>query len=210
MGFLFDPNSKIMLILSRFADIVILNVVFLLTCIPIFTIGAATAAMYDVVFRLDTEREGKLLQTYFRAFRANFRQSTVIWLFLFLFSGATVFNMGYFSQIGGIFGFVLFLAAMLILVILLLIFSYAFPLLSQFSNSTKATVKNALLLAIANLPRSLLILIIHCFPWALILVNLYAFIKLGFLWLSLYFAAAAYFNSRLLIPVFKPYQTSAS
>ena len=80
MRFLFDPESQIMQILSRFCDIVILNLVFLLTCIPIFTIGAANTALYDVVFRMDTDREGKLLPTYFHSFRENFRQSTILWL----------------------------------------------------------------------------------------------------------------------------------
>ena len=205
MQFLFSPDSKIMQILSRFADIVILNVVFLLTCLPVFTIGAANAAMYDVVFRMDTEREEKLLRTYFRSFKDNFRQGTVIWLFLLLFGAASCVNMVQFSEIGGTLGYILFLFAMLVLLVVVLVFSYAFPLLSQFRNSIQDTLKNALLLSIAHLPRSILIAVINCFPWALLVLNLYAFVKLGFLWVSLYFAAAAYFNSRVLNKVFKPY-----
>jgi hypothetical protein len=85
MRFLFDPDSLIMHIIGRFCDIVILNIVFLLTCIPLFTIGAANAALYDVVFRMDTEREGKLLSTYFRSFLENIRQGTLLWLVLLLF-----------------------------------------------------------------------------------------------------------------------------
>ena len=205
MRFLFDPNSKIMLFISRFADLVVLNLVFLLTCIPVFTIGAANSALYDTVFRMDTAREGKLLSTYFRAFRTNFKQSTASWLLLLLFGAATYVNMVQFSAFGGSFGYLLFLFSMLVLVILLMVFSYSFPLLSQFRNSTIGTIKNALLLSVAHLPRTAVVLVINCFPWVLILMNLYAFTKLGFLWFSLYFAAAAYFNSRVLYPVFLPY-----
>lgn len=205
MRFLFDPNSKIMQIISRFADLVVLNLVFFLTCLPIFTIGAANTALYDVVFRMDTEREGKMLSTYFHAFKANFKQSTLIWLLLLLFGAATYVNMVQFSAIGGTAGYLLFLAAMLVLMVLLLVFSYAFPLLSQFGNSTKETLRNALLLSIAHLPRSLMLLVINCFPWGLMLLNLYAFTQLGCLWFFLYFAAAAYWNSRLLDKVFRPY-----
>lgn len=206
MRFLFSPDSMIMQFVSRFCDIVILNVVFLLTCLPLFTIGAALTALYDTVFRMDTEREGKLLSTYFRAFRSNFRQSTLIWLVLVLFGAASCMNMVNFSEIGGTAGFLLFLLALLIFLVLALILSYAFPLLSQFGNSTKATLRNALLLSIAHLPRSLVLLVVNCFPWALMVLNLYAFIRLGFLWLVLYFAAAAYFNSRVLHKVFQPYR----
>lgn len=205
MRFLFDPNSKIMQILSRFCDIILLNLVVLLTSLPVFTIGAANAAMYEVCFRMDTEREEGLLRTYFRSFKENFKQGTVIWLFLLLFGAASCVNMVQFSELGGTLGYVMFLFALLVFLMTLLVFSYAFPLLSQFRNSTVATAKNALLLSIAHLPRSLVILVINCFPWALLILNLYTFLQLGFLWISLYFAAAAYFNSRVLNKVFKPY-----
>lgn len=209
MQFLFSPDSKIMQIIGRLTDIVILNVIFLLTCLPIFTIGAANAALYDTVFRMDTAREGKLLVTYFHSFKENFRQGTAIWLILVLFAAATYVNMTHFSDLGGNLGYVLFLFAMLILLMLILVFSYGFPLLSQFRNSTLGTMKNALLLGIAYLPRSIVIVVINCFPWALMILNLYSFVKLGFLWMILYFAAAAYFNSRVLYKVFQPYWEQA-
>lgn len=206
MRFLFDPDSKIMHIISRLCDLVVLNIVFLLTCLPVFTIGAANAALYDTVFRLDTEREGKLFAAYFRAFRSNFRQATAIFLILALFLAATCLNMVRFSEIGGTAGYLLFLVAMAVFVIFAIMFSYAFPLLSQFRNSIRKTLANSLLLGIAHLPRSLVLLVVNCFPWVLMIVNLYAFIQLGFLWFSLYFAAAAYWNSRVLMKVFLPYR----
>lgn len=205
MRFLFDPDSLIMQIISRFCDIVILNIVFLLTCIPIFTIGAANTALYDVVFRMDTDREGKLLATYFRSFRENFRQSTALWLALLLFGAATYLNMTRFSVLGEhtwLLGYGLFLVSMVVLFLEVFVFSYGFPLFSRFRNSTRQTALNALLLAIGNLPRTLLLTVINCFPWALLIVNFYAFIRLGFIWFAAYFAAAAYFNSRVLKKVF--------
>lgn len=204
MRFLLDPDSRIMAFISRFADMAVLNVVFLLTCIPIFTIGAANTALYAAVFPMDTEREGKLPATCFRAFRQNYRQNTVIWLLLMLLGAATCFNMVKFSQLGGILRFSLVLLAMFVLILLLLVCSYAFPLLSRFQNSTGATAKNALLPGIAHLPGSLVLMVIHCFPWVIMFVNLYAFTKLSFLWLFLYFSAAAYIGSRVLLKVFAP------
>ena len=207
MRFLFDPDSLIMHIISRFCDIVILNVVFLLTCIPVFTVGAATAALYDVVFRMDTEREGMLLRTYFRSFRENFRQGTALWLVLLLFGAATYVNMIRFSYLGEnsyYLGYGLFAISMLVLILEVFLFSYGLPLLSQFRNTTRQTALNALLLAVGNLPRTLILTAINCFPWALLIVNVYAFMQLGFIWLAMYFAAAAYFNSRVLKKVFDP------
>ena len=91
-----------------------------------------------------------------------------------------------------------------------LCFPLAFPLISQFDNTTGNTLKNSLLLAVANLPRTLILAVINCFPWVLLAVNLYAFIQLSFPWLALYFAAAAYFNSSVLMKVFDRLREQAS
>ena len=205
MRFLFDPDSLVMRFVSRFADIVVLNVVFLLTCIPVFTVGAANTALYDVVFRMDTDQEGRLLAAYFRSFKENFRQSTALWLVLLLFGIATYMNMTRFSFLGEssyVLGYGLFVVSMLVLILEVFLFSYSFPLLSRFRNSTRRTAVNALLLSIGNLPRTLAVSVINCFPWALLVVNFYAFMQLGSVWLAMYFAAAAYFNSRVLKKVF--------
>lgn len=198
MRFLFDPESQFMQFLSRLCDLILLNVVYLLTCIPLFTIGTATAALYDTVFRMDTEREGKLMATYFHAFRENFRQGTAVWLLLVLYGVATWMNMNIFSDMASSFGYGLFVLSMVIVVIGLFVAAYVFPLMSRFRYKTGALLQNALLLSVLYLPRTLAVCIINVFPWALLLVNLYTFCKLGFLWFALYFAAAAYFNSRVL------------
>lgn len=206
----FDSDSWLMQLISRFSSLAILNLVFLCTCIPIFTIGASLTALYDVVFRMDTEREGKLIPAYFHAFAENFRQATPIWLLFLLLIAASCVNAVTFSNWSNPMGHVLFVIAVVILINVFLVLGYTFPLLSQFDNTKGNTLKNALLLSVGNLPRTLIIAVINCFPWALMLVNFYAFIQLSFLWLVLYFAAAAYFNSRVLNAVFDPLREQAS
>jgi len=210
MNTIFDPDSWLMQLLTRFSSLVILNFLFLFTSIPIFTIGAGLSAMYDVAFRMDTEREGKLVVTYFRSFRSNFKQSTPVWLIFVLLIAASCANAVIFSNMEGTMGYLLFLISMVILINTMLVLGYVFPLMSQFDNTLGNTLKNALLLSIANLPRTLIIAVINCFPWALMFMHLYTFIKIGFLWFALYFAAAAYINSRILMKVFDPLKEQAS
>lgn len=204
MRFLFDSDSWFMDLINRFASLAVLNLLFLCTCIPVFTIGAALTALYDVVFRMDTGREGKMISTYFRSFRANFKQSTPIWLLFLLLITASCGNAVIFSGWSGTLGYVLSVVSVVILINIILILGYVFPLLSQFDNTNANILKNSVLLSVANLPRTLIIAVINCFPWALMIVNLYAFIQLSFLWLALYFSAAAYVNSRVLGKVFDP------
>ena len=210
MRFFFDSDSWFMQLISRFSSLVVLNLLLLFTCIPVFTVGAALTALYDVVFRMDTEREGKMVSSYFRSFAANFKQSTPIWLLFLLFLAAGCGNAVVFSNMGGMMGRILFVVSTVILINILLVLGYVFPLLSQFDNTTPNTLKNALLLSVANLPRTLAVAVINCFPWALMIVNFYAFIQLSFLWFALYFSAAAYFNSRVLMQVFQPLREAAS
>ena len=68
--------------LSKVADMIILNILFLITCIPIFTIGASMTALYYVTLRMVSGEEGPVSKDYFRSFKQNFRQATVIWLIL--------------------------------------------------------------------------------------------------------------------------------
>ena len=199
-----------MQVINRFSTLVVLNVLFLCTSIPVFTIGASLAALYDVVFRLDTDGEGKIAATYFRAFRANFRQAAPIGLLFLLLTGSSCGNAVLFSSKGTAMGTILSVFSIVILVNTLLISGYTFPLISQFDNTFRNTLKNSLLLAIANLPRTLLMAIVNCFPWMLMLMDFYSFIQLSFLWLVLYFAAAAYFNSRVLMKVFEPLREESS
>ena len=206
---MFSPDSKIMQVLARFADLVILNGLYLITCIPVFTIGAANTALYNVCFRMLRE-EGGVVKPYFRAFRENFKQSTPVWLLFLLLLAASYGNIMIFSDLGGMLGHSLFVLSVIILVNCMLVLGYAFPLISQFENTTGNTLKNALLLSIAHLPRSLIMAVINCFPWMLMIMNLYAFIQFSFIWFALYFAAAAYFNSRVLMHIFKPLKEAAS
>lgn len=205
MSSFFSPDSKFMRSMSRLGDLMVLNFIFLLTCVPIFTIGAALTALYTVSFRMGTEREQGALRSYFRAFRANFRQGTVLWLILLFCVVCLGVDTFFFWRqpvplfyLCVLFGFLLLAA--------LLTMGYAFPLLSQFEAGTKQTLKNALVLSAGYLPRSILITALNLFPFVVLLTNLYLFLSTAFLWTFLYFSAAAYLNARLLKKVFAPYR----
>ena len=187
--------------LSRLYDLAVLNLLFLLSCLPVFTAGAASAALYTVCFRMDTEKETGIFRSYFRAFRENFRQGTLLWLLFLLFGGGCLANILLFSSrlpVLGILFRVLFALAVMI-------FSYVFPLLSRFSNDVRSTLKNAMALCLGYLPRSVILGALNIFPWTILVLNLYAFLNMAFAWVFLYFSAAAYVGSRLLKSIFAPY-----
>ena len=84
MRALFDMDNAFFRGMSKVADLCILNVVFLICCIPVFTIGAATTALSYVTLKMKDGEEGYILKSFFKSFRQNFKQSTVIWLLMVL------------------------------------------------------------------------------------------------------------------------------
>lgn len=201
---LFSPDSIVMRTMSRVCDLFLLNVFFLLSCIPIITIGAAATALYTVCFRFDTEKEAGVIKVYCKAFRENWKQATAIWLILLACGGSACFNCFLFYGMSGIFR-VFALLFVLLLALVLLTAGYIFPLVSQFDNRLLPALKNAFSLSIGYLPRSILITLINILPCILFFTNVYLFFQTAFIWVTIYFAAAAYLNSRILKRVLDPY-----
>ena len=198
---MFSPDSKIMQIIGKITDLVMLNILFLICCLPVFTAGAAVTAMYTLCFRMLRQEEGNIVKPYFRAFKENFRPATGIWAILIFILVPDYFYFHRFFQAGNplFYGFV-FLAAVTVLSA-----GIAFPWVSQFRNTVPQTLRNALLLSIGNLPRALAVAAVNLLPFALWIADFDLFTRISFLWLALYFAAAAYMNAAILYPVFKPY-----
>lgn len=204
MHALFSPDSKFMTVMSRIGDLVILNLLVLLTSIPIFTIGASVTALYTVCFRFGTDREQPVFRSYFRAFRDNFKQATQIWLILLVCGAACCFDIYIFLSLPSMLRYVSVVFC-IALVLVVLVFSYALPLLSQFENKNKNILTNALFLSLGYLPRSILLAALNVLPWVLLATNIITFMQAGFLWVALYFSAAAYVGTLLLKKVFAPY-----
>lgn len=199
-----SPDSKFMQAVSRFSELVVLNFLFLLTSLPLFTIGAARAAAYTVTLRMIRGREEPVARSYFRAFWENFRQGTAAWL-LTLFAGGPA--LYYFDRFYTMEGPARYLFVVFLTIFLLTAFTagFLFPLISQFRNTLGNTIRNALLLSLGNLPRTLAVTVIDLLPFGLLLFQYELFLKVSFLWLALYFAAGAYMNSAILWKVFQPF-----
>lgn len=202
---MFSPDSKFMEIFGRIADLVLLNILFLITCLPVFTIGAATTALYTMCFRLMREEYSGVIRPYFKAVKDNFKTATALWGILLVAAVPAVYYLTQTARLEGLLGYssIVFI---LILVVVMMAASYGFPWISQFENTAVQSLKNALILSISRLPRTAAILAINLMPLIVWFLNGELFIQVSFLWVALYFAAAAYMNTGLLWHVFKPYR----
>ena len=152
MSHLFSENSPIVIFLNRFFDLLILNWIFIFTCLPIITIGPALTALYSVTLKMANGDNPYIFKTYFRTFVQNFKGSLILWfplLFGLLFFGADLYIVH--TQLDESLLFLQFPIFFFIFCIISIII-YAFPVFAIFDNSLAKTTKNALLLSLGNLP----------------------------------------------------------
>ena len=156
MGKFFNIDSPLMRFLTRLADMMILNILFLITCIPVVTIGAAWTALYYVALKMVRDEEGGILRSYFHAFRLNFRQATVLWLGVLAIGAVLVLDLMILSRIDSPFAAAMNMGIGVIAILIFLVLQYLFPLLAKFDAGVVQTLKNACLLAVGHLPKTLL------------------------------------------------------
>ena len=196
---LFKPDSALMITMSRITDYIFLSLFWMLCCIPVVTIGASTAALYDASFRAFRRNERNTWQRFFQVFRRNWKAGILPTL-VFLLAGwgllkaaVALWNLA----VVGTISWMLFAALAFVAVVLLGVLSVLFPVLSRFENSLGGLLKNTLFLALANLPRTAI----------LGAVNAVALFLCARIVVPLFFvpSLAAMLGSYLLEPMFKPY-----
>jgi len=193
-----DPNGKTVQGLTAFLAFVALNILYLLTCLPIVTIGAATSALYEVTIRYADDESGRPLADYFPAFGRNFRRASLASLCLLvpviLLAYSVVFWWANPSTLGAVAAVFAAVAA----IYLFIAWMYAMALVAWFDTRLKQTLKNALLLPGAEPSRTFGIILI---PVALGAITL-LFPPFGFIVLTVGFSVGAYATAFLFRSVF--------
>ena len=202
MGKLFDLDGPVMRFLSRMADMIILNILMMICCIPIITVGAAYTAMHYVLLKMVRDEEGYLIRGFFKSFIQNFKQATVIWLFMLLVIMVFVGDWLIFRVAADTFPKALIVGVAAIGIIVLMVAVYVFPLLARFDNTIKNTVHNAALLAFGNLPKTLLMIVVYALPFVIAYFSVYSYIFIFMFGISL----PAYGVAWLYSNIFKKFE----
>lgn len=193
-------NSPIMQKLGTVTNLVILNVLWLICCIPVVTVGAATAALYQTVFQYLTDGSDAVFLPFFQAFRQNFKQATLLWLPLAVLAAVlTVDGFYLFANGHGILlAFVVVAAAFI-----LIVGAHLFPMAARFEMSCKAILKTAFSLTMLHLPSSALMGALNIVPIAMLLFAPAGFMRWLPLWIGLWFSLTAYLNGKMLLKIWK-------
>lgn len=157
---LFSFDSMFSRFLYFVADIVVLHFLWLLCSLPIVTIGASTTALYYSCMKRIRTNEGYASRNFFKSFKENFRQSTIIWIGLLIIGFIMFADLRIGMQIGGGIGKYMLVSCSIFIIPYVLIALYIFPVQAKFENRIRDNLKNALLMSLQNFHYSLLLVAI--------------------------------------------------
>lgn len=199
MGALFNLDNPVWNFMGKVADLVILNLLAIICSIPIFTIGASWTALYFVTIRMVRKEEGYVIKDFFRSFKENFKQATIIWLLVLVVAAVFVGDFLIYSMMPEKIPQVIMIVVVVLGFLALGTVVYVFPLLARFENTTKNTVKNAFLLSIVNIPQTVTAIILLVIPVVLAVFVLELFPIIIMVGVSL----PAFLISLMLVRIFR-------
>lgn len=190
--------------LTYIADLMLLNIAIIISSVPLITMGAAITAAYKVAYDITNHTCSGVFASYFSAFRANFGKATRIWV-----TSLAVFAaiLGYYVLVfdgGAAPGQTLWLVtAIIVLLALMGLLCYVFPLLARYENSIVQHLRNSCILSVSFFPRTLVMLLLSATPMALlILFSPIFFYTLPF-WLLIGLALILQLDTFILKPVYR-------
>lgn len=164
----FSYDSKFGQLFLKLAYGCCLNVLWLICCLPIVTIGASTTALYYTSFKIAKDEGSYITTMFFRSFKQNFKQATIIWLImlvtgLVIVADAVLLGRLRAASTGTVAVIWTLLLACIFacMIAYAIVLTYIFPLLSIASNTTANMFKNAFLIGTHYLFVTILVFFIH-------------------------------------------------
>ena len=209
MDSIFSPDSALMRGLSRIADVMLLNVVFIATSLPVITLGASLTALNFTAMRIATGKCESVIGDYFRSFRQNFRQATVIGLVLAFLAVVLALWFDVITNLS--YGALVELALLAIWYVLAFNFAaaavFVFPYLASFEGRIRDVFRNARLMSWKHPLTTLAALALIALSVAVTVFYPQA-TGYGLLWFLIGFAGIAVVNGRMFARVFSKYAAS--
>jgi uncharacterized membrane protein YesL len=164
MGFL-NIDSPFMQALNRIADMMWLNILTLICCLPIITIGPALTALHYMCLKMVRNEECYITKGYFKAFKDNFKRSFLLWMLLLFVSGVLVGD--YYIMRSGQFHTVIRMTITAASALIVFTAVFLFPVQARFENTFFKTIKNAFIMSVIQFPKTILMIVLYVVPIAL-------------------------------------------
>lgn len=202
MSKIFSADGKVLSGLSRFFDVLILSMLFMLCCVPVITIGPALSALYHTGRKVIAQKNGYLVREFFHSLKINLLSGMFAWIILFLVMALMFVNIFFIAtSVSGVVAVIAMALYFFILIVALIFVEYIFPILSRFQCKGKQLFHNALVMAVTNPKQTVLLLFMEVIFYTLIVLSLAVFPLL------IFFIPAGYggLQSKVLEKIFVDY-----
>ena len=194
------PDNPVLLMLAKACNIILLTLVWAVCCAPVVTIGAATTALYTVMWRISAGQDVRVIREFWDAMRTNWKVATASWGIMLLVGLLLAGNMVALSGVQAPPALLTLMkgAAGLVLISYLIVLHYLFAGIAKYYVTISQAFKNAWLWGMASLPRTLVL-----FCLSAVSVILVYFLE----WLSIVLLAyTIYLQAVILNHIFLQYE----
>lgn len=190
----FDYDSPLMSALTKVANLMILNLLTILCCIPVITAGAALTALHYMCLKMVRNEESYIVKGYFKAFKESFKQATKVWLVLLLIIFVLFGDFIIINHSGIQFPYWFHVVFYAVGIIALFEIMMVFPIMGKFENTTLRTMKNALIISVVKFPITLIMIAMNAVPILIVLFFMQIFPIAAMFGMSV----PAYFAAKML------------
>lgn len=152
---IFDDNHIIGHILRICADLLWINILTLLCCLPVITIGASLTAMHAQIYHLKHEEDRSITSDFFKTFTSNFKQATLIWIIYLVYGIIISFSIYFIQNRYTVLPTFDFIVIIIVSLIVFCSFNWVFILQFRYQNSVFATIRNSIIISFTNLGHTL-------------------------------------------------------
>ncbi len=206
---LFNYDNPVWRFIGKLGDLILLNILWTICSIPVFTIGATTTALYYVTMKLVRDEDDGVIKGFFHSFRQNFKQATAIWLILLAAGVLLGFDFWFFltgqMKLQGAVQTVLVAVFGGLVLILLFVLTYVFAIQARFFNPVKRTLFNAFFMSVRHLVQTIGIIATDVIIVAASYFSLYYLPQISVLLFLFGLPLIAFVNSYFFTAIFQRY-----
>ena len=191
--------------LTKMGELILLNLFWLVGCLPLITIGASTTALYRCLIVWKRNGDVQVFREFWMTFAKEFLQATKLLLILAAVAALLVVDLYIVVFSALVTNVTVWIFIGLLLLLTVPAMGYVFPLQAYFENTVWGVLKNAWMMSFANILISLLVLIVNCIPLIVAILLPEFFVRSGLVWVLFSGSVCAYINTGLLMKVFDKY-----
>lgn len=208
MKSIFSHEGVLFQITERIGNLILLNFLYLIFCIPVVTIGPATAALHYVALKYAANEEDRVWAPFIHSFKQNLKQGTIVGIITTGLGVFLAFDLYYIYQMvsdGLAFDKFILVLVSLACILYLMATAYIYPLLARYDNSIKQMLRTAVILAIRHLPATICLAILSAAPILMLMYTPVTFMLALSFYFFIGFSTIAFFQDKLIVRIFWQY-----